>query len=126
MQFVQSEGAYDSSSNCYTVRMSHAKGKNINVLLAFATVSILSIGTVVYHVVEKFSWVDAYYFSVITLTTVGYGDMAPHTTFGKIFTTIYIFIGIGIITAFITHTFRRRSDFRIMRFISKLDKERKQ
>ncbi len=70
---------------------------------------MLTLGTVVYHHVEKFPWVDAYYFSVVTLATVGYGDFTPHTTFGKIFTTFYIFVGVGIITTFITYTMRRRA-----------------
>jgi hypothetical protein len=76
------------------------------VLLAL-TVGTLAVGTVVYHLVEHFSWVNAYYFSVVTLATVGYGDLTPHTTFGKIFTTFYIFVGVGIVTAFITYTIRR-------------------
>jgi voltage-gated potassium channel len=72
------------------------------------TVLTLGLGTVVYHLVEHFSWVNSYYFSVITLTTVGYGDLTPHTTFGKLFTTFYVFAGVGIITTFITVSFRRR------------------
>lgn len=79
-----------------------------HVLLA-ATALTLGIGTVFYHIVEKFSWLDAYYFSVVTLATVGYGDLTPHTDIGKLFTTFYIFIGVGIITAFITYTVRRRA-----------------
>jgi voltage-gated potassium channel Kch len=59
--------------------------------------------------VEHFKWIDSYYFSVITLATVGYGDFVPHTNFGKIFTTFYIFIGVGIITTFISYTMRRRA-----------------
>lgn len=78
------------------------------VLLAAAVVT-LAIGTVVYHTVEHFSWLDSYYFSVITLATVGYGDLTPHTPFGKIFTTFYIFIGVGIITTFISYAIRRRA-----------------
>ena len=78
--------------------------------LVALTVLTLTLGTVVYHFVEKFSWLDAYYFSVITLATVGYGDFTPHTNFGKIFTTFYIFIGVGIITTFISFTVRRRAD----------------
>lgn len=74
-----------------------------------ATLAIIGVGTVFYHIVEKFSWVDAYYFSVITLATVGYGDLTPQTTLGKIFTTLYIFVGVGIITAFISHALRRRA-----------------
>ena len=35
------------------------------------------------------------------LTTVGYGDLAPETTAGKLFTVFYIFTGIGLIVAFL-------------------------
>lgn len=69
--------------------------------LSIATGITLSVGTIVFHFVEKFSWIDAFYFSATTLTTVGYGDLAPKTDFGKIFTVIYIFVGIGIIFGFI-------------------------
>ena len=67
---------------------------------SIAAVLVLSIGTVFYHFVEKLSFVDAFYFSAITLTTVGYGDISPHTTFGKLFTVFYIFGGIAIIATF--------------------------
>ena len=76
-------------------------------LFGFALLT-LATGTIVYHLVEKLSWFNAYYFSVITLSTVGYGDITPHTTFGKLFTTFYIFVGVGIITSFISATMRRR------------------
>ena len=66
-------------------------------------------GTLVYHFVEKLSYVDAYYFSAVTLATVGYGDITPHTTFGKIFTTFYILTGVGIITTFFSYSIRRRT-----------------
>ena len=44
---------------------------------------------------------DAFYFSVTTLTTVGLGDLTPKTTIGKLFTLIYIFAGLSIIVGFI-------------------------
>jgi len=47
------------------------------------------------------TWVDAYYFTVITLTTIGYGDMGPTTPATRIFTTFYAFIGLGIIAGLI-------------------------
>ena len=62
---------------------------------------ILIIGTLSYHYIEGWSWVDAAYFSVITLTTIGYGDFSPQTTFGKIFTIFYILIGVGVVLGFI-------------------------
>ncbi len=44
---------------------------------------------------------DALYFSVVTLTTVGDKDFSSQTDFGKIFTILYIFIGIGLVFGFI-------------------------
>jgi voltage-gated potassium channel Kch len=41
------------------------------------------------------------YFSVITLTTVGYGDFSPQTPAGKIFTMIYVLVGLGLISGFV-------------------------
>ena len=45
--------------------------------------------------------IDAFYFSVTTLTTVGLGDLAPTTTIGKLFTVVYIFSGLGLIAGFL-------------------------
>jgi len=81
--------------------------KHIYRILLGLVVFMLSLGTVFYHLVEGFSWLDAYYFSVVTLATVGYGDFTPHTPLGKLFTTFFIFVGVGIITAFISYNLRR-------------------
>ena len=82
--------------------------KYIFQLLGGATVSILLVGTIVFHLVEKWSLLNSYYFSVVTLTTVGYGDFVPTTPFGKIFATFYIFMGIGIIATFAQTMVKRR------------------
>jgi voltage-gated potassium channel len=52
------------------------------------------------------------YFSVITLTTVGYGDFSPSTTAGNIFTMCYIFIGIGIFLGFVNAVAERSMEQR--------------
>ena len=62
---------------------------------------LLLTGTWFYHQWEGWSWLDALYFSVVTLTTVGYGDLSPQTAVGKIFTMIYIILGLGILSSFI-------------------------
>ena len=69
--------------------------------LLLTTSGILGFGTVVYHYIEEWSWIDSLYFSVITLTTIGYGDFSPQTDVGKVFTIFYIILGLGIILSFI-------------------------
>jgi voltage-gated potassium channel len=78
-------------------------------LLAAAGFALAS-GTIFYHLVEHLSWLNAYYFSVISLTTVGYGDITPHTNAGKIFTTLYVLLGVGIITTFLSIRMQRRGE----------------
>ena len=51
---------------------------------------------------------DSLYFSVITLTTVGYGDFAPTTGAGKLFTVFYVLIGMGILASFLNMLARER------------------
>ena len=70
-------------------------------VLVALVVSILLSGTTFYTFAENWSVVDAFYFSVTTLTTVGFGDPAPTTTLGKLFTVLYIFVGLSIIGGFI-------------------------
>ena len=79
---------------------SFLRDKGYRELLYTAFIMIL-FGTVTYHFLEGWSWVDSVYFSVVTLTTVGFGDFAPQTDAGKIFTIFYIVMGIGMILGFI-------------------------
>lgn len=77
-------------------------------ILALAAIAVISIGSVVYMLIERWSPVDAVYFCVVTLATVGYGDLHPTTDGGKLFTIFYIVSGLGIIAAFITELARLR------------------
>lgn len=80
---------------------------SFNILISTVILTLL-IGTLFYNYVEGWSVLDSVYFSVITLTTVGYGDLVPITDAGKIFTMFYVFLGIGIIFAFIRASTARR------------------
>lgn len=48
---------------------------------------------------EKWRVVDSLYFSVVTFTTVGYGDLVPTTEAGKLFAILFSFAGISIVGA---------------------------
>ena len=58
-------------------------------------------GTLFYWRIEGWGLLDAFSFRSITLTTVGYGDLAPVTPAGKLFTVFYLFTGIVLIVAFL-------------------------
>ena len=77
-------------------------------VIATLAALMLAIGTLTYHGLEGWNYLDSLYFSVTTLTTVGYGDFAPHTEVGRAFTIAYIIVGIGILLGFVnavaTHT----------------------
>ena len=66
------------------------------------TVVLLVSGTAFYANVERLTPLDALYLSVMTLTTVGYGDLHPVTPAAKVFTMVYVFLGIGALVAFMT------------------------
>jgi voltage-gated potassium channel Kch len=78
-----------------------------------AAVAIVS-GTGFYTLVEGLRVVDAFYFSVVTLTTIGYGDFAPETDAGKLFTALYALVGVGILLAFVTTVATRASQMPLL------------
>jgi len=81
--------------------------------LLLIVAGLLGTGTWVYHRFEGWNVLDSLYFSVITLTTVGYGDLSPTRPGTKIFTVVFIIVGIGILLAFINmvakHALQARS-----------------
>ena len=68
-------------------------------LLISAALLVLG-GVVFYTRVEHWSVLNAVYFCVVTLGTVGYGDITPTTDLGKLFTIFYIILGLGIVGGF--------------------------
>lgn len=79
----------------------HKSRKRIMIMVG-ATLLFLLLGCLWYPLVEKWTVVDALYFSVVTLTTVGYGDMGPSSDASKIFTTLWSFFGVALIAALIS------------------------
>jgi voltage-gated potassium channel len=65
----------------------------------FWALGTLLVGTFAYHWLEGWSYLDALYFSVVSLGTVGYGDLTPTTPVAKLFTIVYLINGIVILLA---------------------------
>ncbi len=68
--------------------------------LIYATVAIvvaIIFGAIGFALIEGDNFLDALYLATQTVTTVGYGDLAPKTDFGKIFATIFMLVGGGTV-----------------------------
>lgn len=64
-----------------------------------ALISWIFVGTTIYHYLEDWTWNEAFYFTVVTLSTVGYGDLHPTTAASRAFTAIFILTGVAVVLA---------------------------
>ena len=74
---------------------------------------LLFVGTIGFMFIENLSFVDSIYFSVVTMATVGYGDIHPQSAVGKILALILIVGGVGTflgVVASITDIFLKRRE----------------
>jgi voltage-gated potassium channel len=64
-------------------------------LIALVIVGVHVLGTVGYVLIEGWSPWDAFYMTVITVTTVGYGEVHPLSQLGRAFTVVVLLTGVG-------------------------------
>jgi voltage-gated potassium channel len=69
---------------------------------------LLVAGTIVFMIIEGLSPIDSFYFSFVTLATIGYGDIALTSELGKIVAVIYGISGLGVMASLISAIARRR------------------
>jgi len=83
------------------------------VVLAFVAVVLGS--TIFFHFAEKWNWLNSVYFVVVTISTVGYGNIVPHNAAGKVGAMILIIVGIGIFGVFVNQLLKRQGLRRLER-----------
>ena len=72
-------------------------GKDRRILFALVAVVIaIGFGAVGFYLIEGWSILDSLYVSAQTVTTVGYGDLTPATRNGRIFSTVFMLVGVGV------------------------------
>lgn len=68
----------------------------LRIVLTF--VAVITFGGIGYVIIEGWTWIDAFYMAVITVTTVGFAEVHPLSQTGKVFTSVLILLGVGAIT----------------------------
>jgi len=62
----------------------------------FSLFVLLTLGTFLFQAIEGWHFIDAFYFSAMTMLTVGYGDITPQSFTGKIAAVVFAFVAVGI------------------------------
>src|SRR5262249_42263688 len=64
----------------------------------------IAFGTLAFRLLEGWSVLDSLYVTAQTVTTVGFGDLTPHTLRGRIFATVFMLVGVGVVLYALTAT----------------------
>jgi voltage-gated potassium channel len=86
-----------------TGRRSLANQRRILYMLIAVAIAI-GFGTVGFSLIEGWSLLDSLYVAAQTVTTVGYGDKTPLTSNGRIFSTFFMLVSVGVVLYALTTT----------------------
>ncbi len=95
-----SDAAWASLSKMRRRLWKFLQRENLNQLLLLTTVIILISTTSISMVEPEMSLVNGLWWSIVTMTTVGYGDISPHSLGGRIIAALMMFFGIGLLGMF--------------------------
>ena len=90
-----------------------------------ALIGMIVLGTVVYKFLEGWTWIQSFYFSVITLSTVGYGDLHPTNDVSRLFTAFYILLGVAIALSALAVIGKNYLETREKKILEKREQKRK-
>ncbi|MGK7925242.1 MAG: TrkA family potassium uptake protein [Spirulina sp.] len=77
--------------------LAFARRENLPRLFMVVIVIILSSSILLFWVEPDVSFVDSLWWSLVTMTTVGYGDITPVTFFGRVIAAIDMLVGVGVL-----------------------------
>ena len=92
--------------------------KNRIYIAVLLIVSMLAMGVFGFRFFAEYSWTDAVYMTMITISTVGFGEVQPLNETAKIFTVILILVSVvvlGYAISIITEYILSRSNFELIK-----------
>ncbi|WP_251545925.1 potassium channel family protein [Limosilactobacillus caecicola] len=95
----------------------------------YLSLAVILVTSALFCIAEKIPFMTAFWWSISTSTTVGYGDISPHTALGKFAAIIDMSIGIGLIgmlTSSITNVFSRSNHDDLHAELAKVKKQNKE
>jgi voltage-gated potassium channel len=90
-----------------------------------ALLGLIALGTIMYKLLEDWTWIQSFYFSVTTLSTVGYGDLHPTTDLSRLFTAFYVIIGVSIVLSALAIIGKNYLEKREKRILERRERKRK-
>ncbi|MBC1904067.1 MULTISPECIES: potassium channel family protein [Listeria] len=118
-------------SRYFTPIYSFLKEKNMHKVFIALLVLLLIIPIPIFIIEPKInSYADAFWWTIVTVTTVGYGDLSPVTIYGRIIAGILMLLGIsiiGVVTSVISSLFisNEKDISKIIADVEKLSNEDK-
>lgn len=86
---------------------------------------ILLVGPIGYMLFEDISFINGLYLTIITISTVGYGDMAPVNPLGRLFTVMLIFSGVGYVMYMFSQITEAMVEGGLQRFVERRKMQKK-
>ncbi len=89
--------------------------------------SLLFVGSFAYQYLEGWSFIDSLYFTSVTITTVGYGDLHPSSDISKVFTIVLALSGVAIglySLSILGHAYYEEQEDRITQMRERIKAER--
>lgn len=86
---------------------------------------LILLGTFGYMLLEKYYFLEALFMTVITIASVGYGEVRPLSEMGRVFTIFLILLNLGLFTYFITLLSRYFFDLEVISQIKSIKMENK-
>ncbi|XP_019169736.1 PREDICTED: two-pore potassium channel 3-like isoform X2 [Ipomoea nil] len=92
LKTLKCKGAHDPGSYIIDVKKGRMRIRTKVGLALGVVVLCIGIGVGVMHFVERLGWLDSFYLSVMSVTTVGYGDRAFKSLPGRVFASVWLLV----------------------------------